>query len=423
MVETPRFQDFEAVIRFIDRPDVQALFERAAQCAITRDMLADIPLPAGLTLTETEVLLGAVHRLRAIRVPLPDFEGQTYWYTMPHDMKSLLRAIDHHCTSGSELDREISDRHGRRFLVRALVEEAIAASRLDGTDIPYDRAHELVQMDRTPATDEERVIVNAHRLLAEPPGLPEEALRPELLLAIYERVAEGTEHVAFDVSEVIGGPEAELTRLQVIEHLCAIANYQQDVTAEHPAITALTLLWDVSYWKPFPKYNSTIARVLFRVHATRNNYPVLGLLPISAITVSSAEGSPSDLSGPRFTRLARYSEVDMTAEVTAHLGAVHAAIQRLREQIVHVRERDEALRELLQSDPLLNARQRSILGRALREPGARFRIRYHQTTHSVAYSTARADLLELEEKGYLRREQEGKAFVFVAAEGLAAIDF
>lgn len=423
MVETPLPQDFETVMQFIDRPDIQALFERAAQRAVTRDTLTEIPLPAGLTLTQTEVLLGAVHRLRAIRIPLPDFDGQTYWYMMPHDMKSLLRAIDHHCTSGSELDREISNQHGRRFLVRALVEEAIAASRLDGADIPDNQAYELVQMDRTPATDDERVIVNAHRLLSELPGLAEDALTPERLLAIYERVAEGTEHVAFDEAELIGGPVAELTRLQVLKHLCAIANYQQDVTAEHPAITALVLLWDVSYWKPFPKYNATIARVLFRVHATRHNYPVLGLLPISAIAASNADRVPGSVSGPHFTRLARYSEVDMTAQVTAHLGAVHAAIQRLREQIAHVRERDDALRELLQSDPLLNARQRSILGRALREPGARFRIRYHQTTHNIAYSTARADLMQLEEKGYLRQEQEGKAFVFVAAEGLAAIDF
>lgn len=423
MVDTPRIQDYETVLQFLDRPDIQALFERGAQRAITRETLTDIPLPAGLTLTQTETLLGAVNRLRAITIPLPDFDGQTYWYTMPHDIKSLLRVIDHHCTSGSELDREISNRRGRRFLVRALVEEAIATSRLDGVDIPYDEAHELLQMDRTPANDDERVVVNAHHLLSELPGLAESALTPELLLGLYERVTEGTARLEFDGAELIGGPVAAMTRLEVLKQLCAIANYQQDVNAEHPAITALVLLRDVPYWKPFPKYNGAIARILFRLHAVKHNYPVLGLLPISEIAARNPEKESVSASGPHFTRLTRYSEIDMTGHVAAILEAVNVAIQRLRAQIEQVQERDDALRELLQSDPLLNGRQRSILGRALREPGTRFRIRYHQTTHNIAYSTARADLMELEEKGYLRQEQEGKAFVFVAAEGLAAIDF
>jgi Fic family protein len=421
--DTPQPNDFETALRFLDRPDVQALFERAAQSAVTRESLTEIPLPAGLTLTQTETLLGAVNRLRAISVPLPDFDGETYWYTTPHDVMSLLRVIDHHCTSGSELDRAISDRHGRRFLVRVLVEEAIVTSRLDGADIPYDDAHELLQMDRTPANDPERVVVNSHHLLNDLPGLAENALTPELLLDLYERVAEGTVHEEFDPLELIGGPAAAMTRLEVLRQLCAIANYQQDVTAEHPAITALVLLSDIPYWKPFPRYNGAIARILFRLYATRQNYPVLGLLPISAIAASKPTRESPRASGPHFTRLARYSEVDMTGLVTAHLHAVHAAIQRLREQIERAQERDDALRDLLQSDPLLNARQRSILGRALRVPGSTFRIRYHQMTHNIAYSTARADLMQLEEKGYLRQEQEGKAFVFMAAEGLAALDF
>jgi len=418
----PMSQDFETVVQFLDRPDVQALFERAAQSPVTRDALTEIPLPAGLTLSQTEVLLGAINRLRAITVPLPDFNGQTYWYTTPHDVMSLLRVIDHHCTSGSELDRAISDRHGRRFLVRALVEEAIATSRLDGVDIPYDQAHELLQMDRTPANDDERVLLNAHHLLSDLPGLAASTVTPELLVDLYERVTEGTDRLEFDGSELIGGPAATMTRLEVLKHLCAIANYQQDVTAEHPAITALVLLWDAPYWKPFPKYNATVARSLFRLHAVKHNYPVLGLLPVSAIAASNPEKEPISVSGPHWTVLSRYGEIDMTGHVAAHLRAVNTAIQDLREQIAQVLERDDALRELLHSDPLLNSRQRSIVGRALRVPGTRFRIRYHQTAHNIAYSTARADLLQLEEKGYLRQEQDGKAFVFVAAEGLAAID-
>jgi hypothetical protein len=37
---------------------------------------------------------------------------------------------------------------------------------------------------------------------------------------------------------------------------------------------------------------------------------------------------------------------------------------------------------------------------------------YHQTNSGIHYTTARRDLLELHEKGYLVMEQRGKAFVF-----------
>ena len=67
----------------------------------------------------------------------------------------------------------------------------------------------------------------------------------------------------------------------------------------------------------------------------------------------------------------------------------------------------------------LNYRQRSILSRALVKPETEFRIREHQTANKVVYQTARADLLDLEERGYLRRVIRGKAYVFVPAENLA----
>lgn len=40
------------------------------------------------------------------------------------------------------------------------------------------------------------------------------------------------------------------------------------------------------------------------------------------------------------------------------------------------------------------------------------------TAHRVVYRTARTDLLELAERGYLRKEMRGKAFVFVPVDDL-----
>ncbi|MGE3821182.1 MAG: Fic family protein, partial [Isosphaeraceae bacterium] len=60
----------------------------------------------------------------------------------------------------------------------------------------------------------------------------------------------------------------------------------------------------------------------------------------------------------------------------------------------------------------LNHRQRDLIGHAIRHPGFRYTIASHQKSHRVVYQTARADLLDLEERGLLRRLKAGKTSLF-----------
>lgn len=435
MDDSDQAKDLEIVLRFLSRGDVQTLFSRAAHEPLTSGKLADMPLPAGLSLKQSQRLLLAVNRLYAIRSKLPDRDGHIYWYTTPHEVSRLLQIIDRHCTEGSQLDRAISEREGKRFVVRSLIEEAIATSGLDGADIDYEDAYELLKMDRTPVNDGQRVIVNAHRVLSELPRLVQKEITPELLLDLYTRVTEGTENREFDGAEIVTGthsvfpreslddsPVLTMTRMQVLEKLCEMANDPERACSEHPAGTALIVQWNVNYWQPFPGHNGSVARLLFKLLSLKNHYPVLGFLPLSSTVAAWHEGRVGTsirADGVMHVRAEPHGEVDMTAYLLVHLQLIRAALGKLKRDIAKIQNRNEQLRSLLQLDPTLNGRQRSILGRALRVPGAKFRIRYHQTTHQVAYSTARADLMELVAKGYLRMMQEGKAFIFTAADDLA----
>ena len=107
------------------------------------------------------------------------------------------------------------------------------------------------------------------------------------------------------------------------------------------------------------------------------------------------------------------TEVYYTAEVLAHLQLTVAAPDDLLRSIDHAGRRDAEVRSALEHDVDLNYRQRSILAEALAHPAQEFRIREHQTTHNVAYATSRANLIDLVDRGYLRQELHGKAFVFV----------
>lgn len=409
-----RADGIEAVVAFLARTDVNALFALAARSALTPEALREVPLPAGLSFRQTEQLLYSVNHLFATKFPVPDADGLVYWYSSPKDMLRLVQMIDRHCSEDSYLNRTLTERSGGRFMAKSLIDEAIATGSIDGVDIRSHRARELLTLTKTPSNDGERVIVNAHRVLSDLPQLAEMDICAELLVKIYEQVIEGTQFAPFNGTELIGGPSNTLSRLSLLHRLCAVASDAERPEHEHPAITSLMLQWALLYWNPFPAQNGAMARILMKLHALKNHYPVLGFLPISSTRQGWRLTESMRMSGPPHA-----GEQDMTGELMEHLEYIRDAINAFLTDIEVVYARDAALEGLLKTDPALNPRQRSILGRALRVPDATFRIRYHQTTNAIAYSTARTDLLELEAKGFLRQQTEGRAFVFVAVENLA----
>ena len=74
---------------------------------------------------------------------------------------------------------------------------------------------------------------------------------------------------------------------------------------------------------------------------------------------------------------------------------------------------------LLRNIPDLNYRQRTLLQHALKHPDAVYTIESHKNSHNIVRATARADLLDLVERGYLTRGKQGRRYNFRAAPGIA----
>ena len=70
----------------------------------------------------------------------------------------------------------------------------------------------------------------------------------------------------------------------------------------------------------------------------------------------------------------------------------------------------------LRKYPGLNLRQRSLLSHAIQHPHETYTFDAHRNAHGVVYQTARNDLIDLAEKGFLKKEKRGKEFVFVQAD-------
>ncbi|NTU88728.1 MAG: hypothetical protein HGA54_02320, partial [Actinobacteria bacterium] len=159
-----------------------------------------------------------------------------------------------------------------------------------------------------------------------------------------------------------------------------------------------------------------------RLYALKHKLPLFEALPISKTKIDWEEGR---IAPPLVAcDLAEYNESqkkslgNITLYQTLITQLTRYALTEVENRIETEKNRDALMREILKLDSNLNQRQRNILGRALRVPQAEFQIRYHQINHGIAYTTARRDLLELEERGYLSVAQRGKTFVFVPTQNL-----
>jgi len=193
-----------------------------------------------------------------------------------------------------------------------------------------------------------------------------------------------------------------------------------------PVAQGQTMADAMRYYGPYGFVSSQVGRLSAKLFALKMGLPVLAVLPISLAQMNWQSGllRPPLVTFDRamYTSLDQHVVGDGTAQVTLTLQLTLIALRDLEESIDAWERRDLEMREILHNDPLLNQRQRSILARALRNPESEFLIRYHQRNHTIHYTTARRDLLELQEKGYLVVEQRANTFVFLRGRRLDELE-
>lgn len=422
--------DLRDLLHLLREPTLAALADETVRDYVDWEQLTSRPLPPGLGIEETWEVLGLIRHFGATTFPIHTLDGRPFWYGMTREGTHCVQYIKHHCRADSLLHQTMQEREGHRFLVRSRIQEAVATCQLDGVDISFGRAGRMLQEGRAPRTAAERLVLNSYEMLRELESQVPECFTPDLVTALYERVTHGV-----DVKEIACGPRksnlagtrnpAEMAGLArergILSDICDFANGKTGDHSEPAVIKSYMILSSMGYWQPLPEFNETVARHMLRLFAVKRDYPVLGYLSTSLTMLKWFDGTLRQ-GIARFPTLVRRSvvpgSIDGTKDILTHLELTTAAIGGLLSYITRTRKRDAALQTALDSQERLNYRQRSVLARALTHPEAEFRIRPHQTTHHVVYQTARTDLLELVERGYLLQEQRGKAFVFVPAPNL-----
>ena len=418
-------ESLEMTLRLLSEPSLAPIAQEAVRDYLSWDELLQKPLSAGISANDAWRLLAVLRRFAATWFPIPTLAGERFWYALPRDAVRCLQEIEHHCRPDSLLHRTIKDREGHRFLVRSRIREAIATCELDGIEIDYERAGRMLHDGRTPQTPEEQLIANSYRLLEEIEEPANEPLSPATAWRLYERLIDGVDVAALKRRSVTSNlaetrnPDGLMNTdalESVLQTICDYAGGKVGDPLEPVPVKAYMLLSAMAYWHPLPDFNGCVARHMLRIFAVQADYPMLGYLPLSQARVKWAAGR-LDSRLVRYSRIERRpaveGEIDGTADILTSLQLTVVSLRDLLGLIETSRREDQAVQHALDIDRELNYRQRSVLARAMTRPDAEFQIRQHQNAHRVVYSTARADLFELADLGYLRKETRGKAFVFV----------
>jgi len=393
------------------------------------DKLRHLPPPSGLDHEQWWFAIRLTRTASLQAIPLRDAAGGGFSYGTPAAVQRLLHYVDRHCSGEIAMSDVVSDEQARRhYLVNSLMEEAIRSSQLEGATTTRKVAKELLRTGRSPKDRSELMILNNYRALEFMREGMGERLEPATVLELHRILTEGTlddptaagrlqseadERVA--VVDATDGsvmhnppPAAQLpARLQA---LCDFAN-QRDEDSEgfiHPAVRAILLHFWLAYDHPFEDGNGRTARALFYWYMRTRGYWMVEYLSISRIL----RDAPAKYS--RAFLLTETDGGDTTYFLLHQLRTIERAVEELH---VYLRRKVSEVRDverLIEGAAGLNHRQLALLSDAIRHPDDLYTYQSHATSHRVTHETARNDLLQLHDRGLLRRRKSGRRHVYSA---------
>lgn len=360
------------------------------------DQIKHKTAPEGLKHDQWWPLLKCFRIARRQPIALEEKQTIPFGLVVVDEMLPILHHFDsqgrsHGTASGTR--QEVLQAHR----TAVLMEEAIASTGLTGQVVSRETCREMLRAGRHPLHQSEQQVSNLYRQLKHLPDLADCPLTPESVARVHQKLQE---HVGVDGNH---RPAAA-----GIDWLCRFAEHPEGPFL-HPLLRAVLVHFWVLYRRPFFQGNEITARFLMHWTALRHGYTAL------------AHVAPSDFLLPRrddyrqAVERVLSDEGDLTYFVLPVLHSLAEAFISAQKAIHDIEQEMAQGRAAWNRFGFLNPRQEDIVMRAMKKPGAVFTIEAHRESHDLAYATARADLLRLEQIGLMSKRQRGKGFVFETA--------
>ena len=389
------------------------------------------PFPVGVAREQAWISLAWSRMQNMQALPIRYLNDHVFWYWVPSAAQELLHYIDKHAAGDILLEEESVTRGDRdRYIVSSLIEEAMSSSILEGAAVTRAQAKQMLRSGAKPKNRDEQMILNNYLTMQQIQKMGEKEMTSETLLELQSMITQGTlkgesgsgrfrterdnvNVVDVRTGEVLFVPPAAKDVPDLIDRFCTFAN-QSEGEFVHPVIRAILLHFWIGFVHPFVDGNGRTARAVFYWYMIRNKYWLFEFITISRILMHApVQYGMSYLYSER-------SHGDCTYFVMHQLKVIKTAIDELRTYLRRKREQTYDAVDKLRKLPGLNMRQRLLMRNAITHPGTVYTIETHRSYYQVTPETARKDLFDLTERGYLEKLKVGRTYHFISVRGLQA---
>ena len=409
MIELPPKIDEKALVNALLKgivPNIMPVVDKVNADYEYWDKIKYKKLPEGVTpqMLWTHV---KASRLKSM-IPVWDKYGINLCVTS--QMQRLCHEFDMKFGSFWEVEGDTQSAEKKYYLSSSLMEEAIYSSKMEGASTTRIIAKDMLRKKKSPQNKSQQMIVNNYNTIQYIVEHKDEPLTEELLLTIHRLMTEKTldnpedaghfrtndNVVVADMVEgdVIYTPPSFQEIPEFVESLCDFFNNDNPRTFIHPIIRGIIVHFMLAFMHPFVDGNGRTARALFYWYMLKEGYKLTEYMSISRVIAKSKSS---------YEKAFRYVENDgndMGYFVAYNLGALEKSFHQLRDYIQRKRREKRAASSFMMAGNI-NQRQALVLQRLKEEPDTIFTVKDVQDQFSVSSMTARKDLSDLVQQGYL----------------------
>ena len=325
-------------------------------------------------------------------------------------MQRLCHEFDMKFGSFWEVEGEAQSAEKKYYLSSSLMEEAIYSSIMEGASTTRVVAKDMLRKKKSPQNKSQQMIANNYNTIQYIVEHKDEPLTEEALLHIHRLMTEKTmdnpedagrfrindKVVVADMVEgdIIYTPPSFQEIPEFVDDLCDFFNNDNPRTFIHPIIRGIIVHFMLAFMHPFVDGNGRTARALFYWYMLKEKYWLTEYMSISRVIAKSK---------PSYEKSFRYVENDgndIGYFVAYNLRALDISFQQLTDYIQRKQREKKAATSFMIAGNI-NYRQAMILQRLKEEPNTIMTVKDVQEQFSVSSMTARKDLSDLVQQGYL----------------------
>ncbi|WP_080799475.1 Fic family protein [Arabiibacter massiliensis] len=415
----------EGVLEFIHDERFSKLWRGSCERAMTWQAFSQEKPPEGCTIEEAYAVVTALRRGLSLPLPFDNYIAgisEPYnWFFVTEDMHERLTDLVALGKKGSTLDSYLSECVSSRSRILLLLDEYLSLARRDGIAA---RAHDVRSLwteSREPRSPEDKLARNFSHLMLHIDRYRKRPFTFRLLEDLYDALMNGVhfgEAVPKGRSRIQSRKPSQLDDPdRALDAILDIAQGKGCAESIHPIFRSMLISGVFWEFFPFPTANAILELAVRNILYAKEGLPLLGWVSFSRTSELWEQGmlNDPDISWGYLEPFPDCGEgFDATSHFATELQLMLKELGYLEKRLLTIHREDMSIRSALENERYLNARQRDILLFSARNPHCRHTISNCMDLYKVAYATARQDLVDLTDMGFLSQFKQGRAFVFEA---------